>query len=61
MLFGVALENVLFEAFGHNLSLAPALAPFRNSVNPPLVPEESVRYQTVIGSLGRSMLTTFSL
>ena len=43
MLFGVELENVPLAVFGHNLSLAPAFAPFRNFQNCSDVPEESVR------------------
>ena len=61
MLFGVAFAKVLFDAFGHNLSLAPAFDFCKNSVNTPEVPDESVLYQTVIGSFGRSIFTVFSL
>ena len=43
MLFGVELAKVPLAVFGHSLSFAPALAPFRNLPNCSDVPDESVR------------------
>ena len=62
MLLGVPLANVVFCDFGQiRVSGFVAFAPFRKRVKFSDVPEESVRYQTVICCLGKSILIVFVL